>query len=328
MPLLHDRRWMVRAAALLLAGLATASSATPAPPTSTPVTAAPATPPAPRPTIANAKPALWIVRDEDTVIYLFGTIHVLRADVNWFNPRIRQAFNESDELITEIPEEEFADMMPLLIQRASTDDGEPLTAHLTADQLSLYRRAMARLRLPVAMFEGTEPWVPTFLLMGSGGSTNGYSARYGVETVLNRAARDRRMAASGLESLDMQIGFFDHLSMATQVDMLMGMSQAIVEPCACAGRRGGLDAIVEMWAAGDVDALAAANAADLENEPAEFHQVLLPDRNDRWSQWIQLRLNEPGGKFFVAVGAAHLAGPESVQSFLARAGITAERVEY
>ena len=83
-----------------------------------------------------------------------------------------------------------------------------------------------------------------------------------------------------------------------------------------------------MWAHGDVEGLAAYNAPEINEEPDEFYQVLLPDRNDRWSQWIQLRLNEEGGKFFVAVGAAHLAGDESVQTFLARDGITAERIEY
>ena len=257
-----------------------------------------------------------------------GTIHVMRPGVNWFHPRIREAFNASDELVTEIPLQEFEDAQALLVQRAITDDGLPLTEHLDAAQLSLYRRAMGRLRIPVAMFEVTEPWVPTFLLMSGTPSGSPYRAEIGVERILARAARDRRMATSGLESLDMQFGFFDNLSMETQVSMLMDLSRAIVEPCRCAGRRGGIDALVNMWAAGDVDSLAAANVADATEEPAEFHQVLLPDRNDRSSQWIQLRLNEPGGKFFVAVGAAHLAGDESVQSFLARDGITAERIEY
>lgn len=329
-----NRRWI---GALIAFGLtATASSASATPGESAASTAASPAEPAERPlppsaltTPAEPKPALWVVRDEDTTIYLFGTIHVMRAGVNWFHPRIRQAFNESEELVTEIPEAEFRDAPYLFVQRAITDDGLPLTEHLTAEQLSLYRRGMARVGVPVSYFEPVEPWVPTFLLM-SGGSGRGsrYRSDLGIEVVLNRTARDRRIPVSALESLDMQIGFFDHLSMDTQVDMLMSLMRAIVEPCSCAGRRSGLDSLVNMWAHGDVDGLAAYNAPDINEEPDEFYQVLLPDRNQRWSQWVQLRLNEPGGKFFVAVGAAHLAGDDSVQSFLAKDGITVERIDY
>lgn len=333
-----NRRWLAMLGAAALSALATGAAATPAAPNPTapaPATA-PEAEPAERPlppsaltTPAVPKPALWVVRDEDTTIYLFGTIHVMRAGVNWFHPRVREAFDASDELVTEIPEAEFRDAPYLFVQRAITDDGLPLTEHLDAQQLALYRRGMARVGVPVSFFEPVEPWVPTFLLM-SGGTGRGsrYRADLGVEVILNRAARDRRMPVSALESLDMQIGFFDHLSMDTQVDMLMSLMHAIVEPCNCAGRRSGIDSIVNTWAHGDVEGIATFNAPENTEEPDEFYQVLLPDRNDRWSQWVQLRLNEPGGKFFVAVGAAHLAGNDSVQSFLARDGITVERIEY
>src|SRR5688500_16306209 len=47
-------------------------------------------------------PALWQVADEDTTIYLFGTVHALPRDKNWFDGRIERAFNASDELVTEV----------------------------------------------------------------------------------------------------------------------------------------------------------------------------------------------------------------------------------
>ena len=47
-------------------------------------------------------PALWQVADEDTTIYLFGTVHALPQSTNWFDGRIERAFDASDELVTEI----------------------------------------------------------------------------------------------------------------------------------------------------------------------------------------------------------------------------------
>lgn len=275
-----------------------------------------------------ADPALWVVKDEDTTIYLFGTVHVLRPGLSWFDGRIRQAFDESDELVTEIPEREFDQMLPLLVQRVITDDGKMLSQRLTADQLALYRRAMARIGIPARFFETVEPWVPAFIL-SSGCTCDGYTAAHGAETVLNRAARNRRMATSALESLDMQLGFFDNLNEDTQILLLMDMVEAIArpEPGSHAAGRAGMRDMVGLWAAGDVDGLSAMLADAFEEVP-ELRERLIPFRNNNWAQWIKLRLDEPGGKFFVAVGAAHLHGDESVQAQLATMGITVERVEY
>ena len=49
---------------------------------------------------APAGPALWKLADEDTTIYLFGTVHALPSDVNWYDGRISAAFEASDELVT------------------------------------------------------------------------------------------------------------------------------------------------------------------------------------------------------------------------------------
>lgn len=274
-----------------------------------------------------ADPALWVVKDEDTTIYLFGTIHVLRPGLSWFDGRVRQAFDDSDELVTEIPERDFDEALPLLIQRARTDDGKMLSDRLTLEQRTLYRRAMARIGVPATFFEPVEPWVPAFVL-SSGCTCDGYTARHGVETVLNQAAGNRRMATSALESLDMQLSFFDHLSEETQIRLLMDLVEAIArpQPGSNAAARAGMTDMVALWAAGDVDGLTAM-LADSFAETPELRERLIPFRNGNWAQWIQLRLNEPGGKFFVAVGAGHLHGPDSVQAYLAEMGITAERVQ-
>ena len=76
---------------------------------STSLAAAP--PPAPEPSPATsgqlevvhtgtpARPAMWQVRDADTIIYLFGTFHSLDARTAWFDDRLRAAFDRSGELV-------------------------------------------------------------------------------------------------------------------------------------------------------------------------------------------------------------------------------------
>jgi uncharacterized protein YbaP (TraB family) len=65
--------------------------------------------------------------------------------------------------------------------------------------------------------------------------------------------------------------------------------------------------------------------ADLGGNP-ELRDTLLRQRNQRWAAWIQRRLQRPG-TVFVAVGAGHLAGGDSVPAMLAEAGLKVERLQ-
>ena len=87
-----------------------------------------------------------------------------------------------------------------------------------------------------------------------------------------------------------------------------------------------LDKMVGEWSAGDPDAIARDLNESLRETP-ELGKVLLTERNARWAEWIEKRMAEPG-TVFIAVGAGHLAGPDSVQAFLAKRNLKAERVQY
>ncbi|MEO6361519.1 MAG: TraB/GumN family protein, partial [Sphingomicrobium sp.] len=62
---------------------------------------APATAPVAVQVLPQAKPAMWVVQDEDTVVYLFGTFHALDGRTHWFNNDVRAAFSSADELVLE-----------------------------------------------------------------------------------------------------------------------------------------------------------------------------------------------------------------------------------
>ena len=68
--------------------------------------ASPASMPAAAPAAANADPAIFVVRDADTIVYIFGTFHALDGKSEWFNDQVKDAFEHSDELVLEalIPE--------------------------------------------------------------------------------------------------------------------------------------------------------------------------------------------------------------------------------
>ena len=55
--------------------------------------------------------------------------------------------------------------------------------------------------------------------------------------------------------------------------------------------------------------------------------ALLYNRNERWASWVKTRMDEPG-TVFMAVGAGHLAGKDSVQVQLGTRKLTATRINY
>src|SRR5437763_2896025 len=67
--------------------------------------ASPASPPAAT-TTTDADPAIFVVHDADTTVYIFGTFHALDSKTEWFNDQVKDAFERSDELVLEtlIPE--------------------------------------------------------------------------------------------------------------------------------------------------------------------------------------------------------------------------------
>src|SRR3546814_2313164 len=69
--------------------------------------------------------------------------------------------------------------------------------------------------------------------------------------------------------------------------------------------------LIAAWARGDVTALEELADDELKANP-NVRKVLLTSRNARWADWIAKRMDTPG-TVFVAVGAGHLAGDESVQ---------------
>ena len=88
-----------------------------------------------------------------------------------------------------------------------------------------------------------------------------------------------------------------------------------------------MDAIVADWTRGDVEKLAALENDDLKRHP-ELYDRLLVKRNQGFAHAIAALLKDPTtGTVFVAVGAAHLAGPDSVQKMLEKQGFTIVREE-
>ncbi|WP_226700870.1 TraB/GumN family protein [Qipengyuania gaetbuli] len=263
-------------------------------------------------------PAMWKVADEDTTIYLFGTVHALPDDVNWLRPDIASALNDSDTLVTEITAGEMEDpsSQMAIAAKAMLPQDQSLRDTLSDEDRAVYEAALVKLGLPPGAFDRFEPWFAGMTLAVLPLMQQGYNPESGVEKVIDtEAGPDRTRAA--LETLQSQIDIFDTLPADAQVEFLMSSAR---DPMAIVNM---MDQMVAEWMEGDADDLAKIMNMGL-SDPA-LADALLYKRNERWAQWIDERLDKPGA-VFIAVGAGHLAGQKSVQDYLSARGIEVSRV--
>ncbi|WP_315760479.1 TraB/GumN family protein [Sphingomonas sp. Y38-1Y] len=277
--------------------------------------AGPAAPPPPVP----ADPPLWVVRDADTTIYLFGSVHWLKPDIGWFDDEVRRAFDAADTLVLETPPVEAAEAQRTQDAIGKTASGPTLPDRLPAAYRPKLAAALAELGYPAGAFDRVKPWLAATTLSILPLKRRGYDAGAGVEAVLTAAARRSDKPILGLEPRVQQLGYFDALPDAAQMAMLTRQLDNMDKT------GDSTDAVLAAWTKGDAAALGRIVDADQRASSAAFGKAILSDRNRRWAAWIARRLEQPG-TMFMAVGVGHLTGSDTVQRALSERGLAARRI--
>ncbi len=271
-------------------------------------------------TQAPARPALWKLSDADTTIYLFGTIHILPQGLDWESPRIRAALNASQGLVLEtVLGSGDRDPATILRTLGQTPGLPPVVDRVPPASRAALAALVKKTGLPMATLDGYETWAVALTLASTGLAALPGSHDDGAEQVLARQFRSSGKPVSGLETPGEQLGYFDALPEDAQRRFLLSVVDDKSDPQA------EFKAMIAAWSAGDLRRIALTFTDQTELSP-ELMQALLVRRNQRWTAWIAHRLDTPG-TVFVAVGAGHLAGPQSLATMLAARGLKVVRLQ-
>ena len=270
---------------------------------------------------AAADPAMWVVKDKDSTIYLLGTVHILKPETRWRTPKIDAAIAESKELWLELPgltdEEMMAVMMPLVAQHGLSP-GKPLSSRLTPEEYKSLQEAAKLAGLPIDMLAIARPWFAAVGISTSAITRAGYDPKSGVEEKLKAIFGERSIKAQGFETPEQQLRVFTSMTeeeeMAFLRATLQDYDQAPVE----------LDRMVADWASGDLSDLGKMMVDEVKAVSPALYDELLTKRNANWVVKIEEML-KGSGTLFIAVGAGHLIGPDSVQVQLKAKGIDSTR---
>ena len=267
--------------------------------------------------IQGEGPALWVIKDADSTLYLFGSVHVLRPTTGWASPRVEAAFDSASDIWFEIsnPDDQAA-VLPLIQQHGLSPE-TPLSSRLTPEENVELEAAAQAMGASAAQLQPMKPWLAALSLSVAPLVKAGYDPKSGVELVLKARAEAAGKPIHGFETIDKQIGILaglpEDVQMAFLRETLKDYENAVTL----------LDTMVEAWAKGDVATLDRVMVEEMKAASPALYQALLVDRNTDWANQIQTLL-EGSGTAFIAVGAGHLTGDESVQAILQQRGVTVE----
>lgn len=223
-------------------------------------------------------------------------------------------FDQAGVLVVEIADLDASYGQRLIAELSTTPGQPPLPSRVDEGERPALLALMDDAGMDSDDFTEIETWAAALTLSGA---TRVGDPRNGVDRTLLTVADSEDLEVIGLETYGEQLSLFDTLSEEAQSDLLNGVAEAHA--------RQSENGMLEAWVTGDAEAMGEQVNASLAGSP-ELRQVLLVDRNHDWTVQI-IRLIDAGRSPFVAVGAGHVAGADSMVQMLRQRGYETRRIQ-
>jgi len=270
----------------------------------------------------NAYPAMWLAEDEDSKVYLFGSIHVLPEGVRWYTPAIARAFENAEELVIESKANDSGgdtDVSDYIEARALLPEGQTLEELLSPADYARLQELASVLDLDEYQIARMQPWLLRILLTNEIFERSGMERTLGVDNLFEQTALRKEMKVSALETPREAMMTLAEYPIEVQVRQLSESLNATAGDAASDD----LSGLLVSWAMGDIDRNARLIAASM--SPLTYRNVVV-DRNRKWLPRLEGYLSKPQ-QTMVVVGNAHLVGQGNLIDMLRRRGHTVSRIQ-
>jgi hypothetical protein len=267
--------------------------------------------------VIYAHPVAWQIKSKLPrvgTITLFGSLHILPANMDWLTPDIMHAVSRTDMFVFEVPTDPSSEetLNGMINARGTLPPGQSLRSLLPADYQGDYDAVIAAAHLSPAVTDREQPWLVALQLTLAETMNRNYYPDAGVDYVLMSWANAHTRSVRYLETIDQQFALLtppdnDLTLNDFEADLkLLEQDQDTIQP------------LVQAWSDGDVAKLGALMDANFAAHPLA-KKKLLTDRNRQWADQIE-KMAGDGRNYFITVGAAHLAGADGVPALLRKDG--------
>jgi uncharacterized protein len=264
--------------------------------------------------VAAAAPPIWVVRDKDSEIVLFGSIHVLPANLDWEPPALDRALKGADDIWFELPIDPQSEAYTAVLaqQMGVLPPNGSLFKLLPPADAALMSQVAATYQVSPLVLDRLKPWLAEIALAGGAYRKVGADATTGVEKTISAMATPNAKRQA-FESPAEQIGMLSAGSSEEQVASLRETLHEMAE------KPDEYAVLVKAWMDSDIATLDAEALEPLRKASPELFKRLVSDRNARWTQVLDARM-KGHGKTVVVVGVGHLIGPDGVPARLRALG--------
>ena len=265
----------------------------------------------------EAHPAFWTIHGARGTVYLISSLHLLPAGTDWHRPEIDHAMQTADSFVFEVPtgDSEHEEETKFIYDKGLLPAGEKLSAKLDDAGRRDFRRALDMAGLEQVNLDQKQPWLAEVVLTVQAMYRHNFSARHTPEGEAHAFASAYGREIRYLDTTRQQLEFLQGADPNQNIGQFRTVLADFPNQAAREQR------FVAAWAAGDVGLTAQLIADGLHDLPDE--QGRLDARNHDWTRQIEEMLGE-GRTFYVAVGIAHLVGPQGVPALLRADGVTVD----
>lgn len=249
---------------------------------------------------------------------MFGTIHALSRPVAWRSPAIDAALNKSDRVVLEVARIDDQTALEQIFARlGAAPRSQPLRSRIAPGARAAFDRYVDHYDVDAAPLDRLDTWAAAIVLAQAAQAASGSDSGNGVDRAVAKLAGSRPI--DEFEGADGQFRTFDALPEADQRDLLAAV---VADPAAVGSETRRLE---QAWMTGDLAAIEAETRTGMMAD-RELRTALLLDRNRAWTARLVAMLTQ-GQRPFVAVGAAHLAGPDGLPAMLTSQGYRVTRIQ-
>ncbi|MFK7841257.1 MAG: TraB/GumN family protein, partial [Sphingorhabdus sp.] len=202
-------------------------------------------------TVKVGNPALWKLSgtkpEQKGVAYLFGTIHILPDDVQWRTPALDSAIAKSDTLVIEVLGLDDTQAAAKIFSRLAISPGqEKLDQRVKPSLRDDLDRIIDESNIPERALNRMESWAAALSLASAQTKGLGLDSGAGVEKQLSAQFKKAKKPIEALETIELQLGYFDKLPEAQQRQMLT----SVVEESGDAQQA--FEQLFNAWMTGDI----------------------------------------------------------------------------
>lgn len=274
------------------------------------------------------QPAMYVIRDADSTLHLYGSAHAIQPGVAWRTDTFNYALGHADEIWLESSNSDMANpAMINKIKQSGVDTLHSLPERLSKDEYERLDDVADRLGVQLSSFDHFRPWVLAMMLPAlhhskniKNGKQDSIPMNPGVEDIVETMGLGTPIKS--IENVEKHMLLFSLLSEQDEKAYLLNTLDEIE---AAQSDKEELNKITEAWRKGDVELMYQMGVEEMKKPTPGLYDTLMTKRNHEMATNIVREL-KGSGKDMVIVGAGHLGGPDGVVALLQKAGYTPERV--